>query len=262
MTISGPRPALGPALATLRDQISRLEGHAIRRRAVLPFGVDEIDRHLPGGGLVCGALHEVSGGNSDAVHAAAAGQFSAGIVARMRGRVLWIVTGQDLFAPALRQAGLSGRRLICAQAGSDADVLACFEEGLRYGGLGAVVGEVGRLSMMASRRLQLAAEKSGTMGIAIRRCRYPPEMADFGQPVASVTRWRVSVRPSAVLPVPGVGRSRWRLELMRVRSGEPAVFEVEACDDRGRLASCRLALSAALADGPAQEATGFRSARA
>ena len=65
-------------------------------------------------------------------------------------------------------------------------MLACFEEGLRHGGLGAVVAEVARLSMTASRRLQLAAETSGTIGIAIRRWRRQTEAADFGQPTASV----------------------------------------------------------------------------
>jgi hypothetical protein len=39
-------------------------------------------------------------------------------------------------------------------------VLACFEEALRHSKLGAVVAEVSRLSMTASRRLQLAAEGS------------------------------------------------------------------------------------------------------
>ena len=83
-------------------------------------------------------------------------------------------------------------------------LLACFEEGLRHGGLGAVVAEVARLSMTASRRLQLAAESSGAIGIAIRRWRRQTEAADFGQPTASVTRWRVSVLPST--PVAGAGR--------------------------------------------------------
>jgi protein ImuA len=72
-------------------------------------------------------------------------------------------------------------------------VLACFEEGLRHRGLGAVVAEVARLSMTASRRLQLAAEGTGTIGIAIRRWRRQTEAADFGQPTAAVTRWRVFV---------------------------------------------------------------------
>ena len=79
-------------------------------------------------------------------------------------------------------------------------VLACFEEGLRHGGLGAVVAEVARLSMTSSRRLQLAAESSRTIGIAVRRWRRQTEAADFGQPTASVTRWRVSALPSAPLP--------------------------------------------------------------
>jgi protein ImuA len=38
------------------------------------------------------------------------------------------------------------------------------------------------------------------------------------------------------LPVPGVGRARWQLELIRCRAGESADFEVEACDAKGRLA--------------------------
>lgn len=256
-----------PALEVLREQISRLEGRSGRRRAVLPFGLDEIDSRLPGGGLMLGALHEVAGGGCDALHAAAAGQFAAGIAGRTRGKVLWIVSRQDVFAPALMQAGLSGRRVIYVEARSDVDVLACFEEGLRHGGLGAVVAEVARLSMTASRRLQLAAETSGALGIALRRWRRPTGAADFGQSTASVTRWRVSVLPSVALPVPGVGRPRWRLELIRARAGDEAIFEVEACDGQGRLAQSglvenRLALPAVLADGSDQEAVGRRRARA
>ena len=90
--------------------------------------------------------------------------------------------------------------------------------------------------MTASRRLQLAAEGSGAIGIAIRRWRRQMEAADFGQPTAAVTRWRVSALPSTPLPVPGVGRARWQLELIRCRTGESADFEAEACDAMGRVA--------------------------
>jgi protein ImuA len=107
---------------------------------------------------------------------------------------------------------------------------------LRHGRLGAVVAEVAGLSMAASRRLQLAAEGSGVIGIAIRRWRRRAETAAFGQPTAAFTRWRVSALPSTPLPVPGIGRPRWRLELIRCRGGESADFEVEACDATGRLA--------------------------
>src|SRR5712692_1683181 len=223
-------------VAALRERIRCLEGGARHRRTVLPFGVKAIDRHLPDGGLALGALHEVAGGGNGAIDGAAAALFAAGIAARTRGQVLWCVTRQDLFTPAVAQAGLLPDRVVYVEAGDEASVLACFEEGLRHRGLGAVVAEVTRLSMTASRRLQFAAEGSGAIGIAIRRWRRQTEAADFGQPTAAVTRWRVSVLPSTPLPVPGVGRARWQLELIRCRAGESADFEVEACDAKGRLA--------------------------
>ncbi len=189
-----------------------------------------------GGGLALGALHEVAGGGNGAIHGAAAALFAAGVMARTQGMVLWCVTRRDLFAPAISQAGLHPDRVIYAEVGDEKAVLACFEEGLRHGGLGGVVGEVAKLSMVASRRLQLVAEKSGTIGMAIRRWRRETDAADFGQPTASVTRWRVSALPSTPLPVPGVGRPQWLVELIRARAGDCADFVVESCDEKGRLA--------------------------
>jgi protein ImuA len=122
------------------------------------------------------------------------------------------------------------------EAGDDKTLLACFEEGLRHGGLGAVVGEIAHLTMTASRRLQLAAEGSGTIGITLRRWRRQTEATDFGQPTAALTRWRISVMPSPALPMPGVARHRWLAELIRCRAGESTDFELEACDDKGYLA--------------------------
>ena len=79
---------------------------------VLPFGIKELDRYLPGGGLALGALHEVAGGGNGAINGAAAALFAAGIAARTRGKVLWCITRPDLFAPALAQAGLMPDRVI------------------------------------------------------------------------------------------------------------------------------------------------------
>jgi protein ImuA len=228
------RPA--SAIDALRAKIGQIESKTRHTALVLPFGLPDIDSRLPGGGLAIAALHEVAGGGHGAIDGAAAALFAAGIAARTKGRILWCLTCPDLFAPALAQAGLPPDRVIYVEAGDDKTVLACIEEGLRHGGLGAVVAEVAHLSMTASRRLQLAAETSGTLGIALRRWRRQTEATDFGQPTAAATRWRVSVLPSAPLPVPGVGRARWLLELIRCRAGESADFQVEACDVKGRLA--------------------------
>ena len=235
-----------PRVAALRAKIATIESASREATGVLPFGIARIDAKLPGGGLALGALHEVAGGGNGVIDGTAAALFAAGVVARLDGTVLWCLTQPDLFAPALAQAGLDPDRVIYVEARDQASLLACFEEGLRHGGLCGVVAEVGGLPMTASRRLQLAAEASGTIGIAVRRWRRPAEAADFGQPTAAVTRWRVTAVPSSPLPVPGVGRHRWFVELIRCRAGESADFLVESCDATGRLA-----LPADLADRPA-----------
>lgn len=230
-----PQEAVNPAIAELRARIVHLEGAGGAAREALPFGIAAIDGRLPNGGLALGGLHEVAGGGRGAVDGAAAAHFAAGIAARTRGRVLWCVTRQDLFAPALEQAGLAADRVVYVETGDEKSLLACMEEGLRHGGLGAVVAEVARLSMTASRRLQLAAEATGSIGIALRRWRRQAQASDFGQPTAAMTRWRISALASRPLPVPGIDRARWLVELVRARAGESFDIEVEACDGSGHL---------------------------
>ncbi|HLY90640.1 MAG TPA: ImuA family protein [Acetobacteraceae bacterium] len=242
-------------LEDLRVRVARIEQGDRSQRGTIPFGVPAIDRHLPGGGLALGSLHEVAGGGLGAVHGAAATLFAAGILARLSGSVLWCLKDRDLFAPALAGAGLHPDRVIYAEGSDEKMVLACLEEGLRHPGLAGVIGEVSNLTMTASRRLHLAAETSGVLGLVVRRWRTAAAAVDFGQPTAAVTRWRVSALPSSPLPVPGVGRPRWMVELIRARAGQSAEWELESCNEQGRLA-----LPAVLADRSVQAAEGGRRA--
>ncbi|HEY5379305.1 MAG TPA: damage-inducible protein [Pseudolabrys sp.] len=232
-------------LRDLRLRIATLE-HGGDHRSILALGIPAIDRALPGGGLPRGALHECAGGGLGAVHGAAAALFVAGVLGRLKGQVFWCLRARDLFAPALAGAGLPPDRVIYAEASDDKTVLLCMEEGLRHKGLAGVVGEVARLPVTASRRLQLAAETSGVTAFVIRRWRVATEAAQFNQPSAAATRWRITAAPSAPLTVPGIGRPRWKLELLRCRGGDSAEWDVEVCDETGHLA-----LSAELADGSA-----------
>ena len=224
---------MNATLAQLRARISSLERPPLRTHGALPFGVAELDTHLPEGGLARAALHEVAGGGPDAVPAAAAALFTAGIAARLDGPVLWCATAGDLFPPGLAGAGLSPARLLHAVAPDDKTVLLVMEEALRHPGLAAVVGELFRLPMVASRRLVLAAEKSGVMAIALRRRREgsPAET----QLTAAATRWCVTPLPAVPLPG-GVGRARWQVALTRCRGGESADWIMEACNAQGCLA--------------------------
>jgi protein ImuA len=206
------------AIAELRERLSALEGGVAKRRECLPFGVPEIDKVLPGGGLAFGALHEFAGGGSGTVDGAVPAMFVAGVAARTKGKVVWCLTRPDLFAPSLARAGLHPDRIVFVESDADEDVLANMEEALSYGKLGAVVGEVVRLPMTASRRLQLAAEKSGTIGLVVRRWRRQTEANDFGNATAAVTRWRVSVMPG------GVSRFKDKLVSGMIKNGYPAEF--------------------------------------
>ena len=225
-------------LDTLRTRIARLERRSGARAGVLRFGIPAIDRHLPGGGLLTGALHEVAGNGADVEHGAAAALLLAGLLAQRQGPVLWAAMRRDLFAPALAAAGLHPDRVVVAEAGRGG--LLVMEEALRHPGLAGVVGEVGRLGLTASRRLQLAAESSGVTAFVLRRFRQAADPA-LAEPNAAVTRWRVAALPSPpplahALNTPGLARARWRLDLVRCRGGAPATWIVEACDAQGRLA--------------------------
>ncbi|HXT78085.1 MAG TPA: damage-inducible protein [Acetobacteraceae bacterium] len=241
-------------LRDLRDRIAGIEraGRRVGGARSIPFAVPAIDSVLPDSGLAVGALHEMASGGADTAEGSAAALFVAGILTRMEGSVLWAMEHGDLFAPGLAGAGLHSDRVVFVEA--DRHVLSVMEEGLRHPGLAAVVGEItGRLTLVASRRLQLAAEATGTLAMALRRS---PRFDDpvLREPTAAVTRWRVAPLPSPPpLPhapeTPGLGRARWQLDLVRCRGGQPGSWIVEACDATGGLA-----LVADMADRPDQEA--------
>lgn len=241
ITLGGPeKAAQSPAITELRDRIARIE--RIHNRGApakhLSLGIPKIDQVLPGGGLGLAALHEAASAGPDTEQAAAATLFIAGLLARLDGPVLWVLRQADLFAPGLAGAGLQPHRVVFAEAGKT--VLPVMEEGLRHPGLTAVVGEFsGRLSLVASRRLQLAAEQAGMLAILIRRSNSFDDPV-LNEPTAAATRWRIAALPSPpALPddpdTPGVGRARWRLDLTRCRGGKPGSWITEACDETGHL---------------------------
>jgi protein ImuA len=256
-------------LAVLRSRIRRIERPSAAALGALPFGVAALDRALAGGGLALGAVHEIMGAGGDEEDCAAAAGFAAGILARIgvhgghagAGAVLWCLKRRDLYGPGLAAHGLDPARLVLVSAPRDDRILWALEEGLRAGrgaGLAAVVGEVGRLPMVASRRLQLAAERAGVTALLLRRWRTGDEAAaERDRPSAAMTRWRVASVPSAeIAGEPGIGRPRWRVELLRCRGGRPAACEVEVADATGSLS-----FPAELADRPAAPSRAYPSPR-
>ena len=109
---------------------------------------------------------------------------------------LWVfVDGQQqLHAAGFASLSLDLRRIVIVKPERSADVLWAVEQALRTRGIGAVVCEVDRLSQAAFRRLQLAAETGGSLGILLRpeRVRHQPSWAEY----------RLLVRPLATAGAP------------------------------------------------------------
>ncbi len=253
-------------MAALRETVRRLErgGFDALPSSVSPLGVAAIDAVLHEGGLATGALHEILpavGDGRDSPHDGAALAFASLCLGRFAraedgtrrqtvpGRILWCRRAGGVFdarpyAPALAPF-LDPARLILVETARADDVLWAMEEGLRCGALTAVLGEVFDTDLVATRRLQLAAEKSGVPALLLRR-RGAPAATSSGV-TAATTRWRVASAPSAPVRdrqgrlVEALGSPRWRLELLRNRFGDPSradipSWTVEWNDETGDLA--------------------------
>ena len=218
------------SIADLRKLIAASSGDS-GKRPCLPFGVQSLDDALPGGGLPLGCLHEFSDDGPRGWYAANSVSFVVGILARLQGPVLWCLHSRDLFAPALARVGLDPNRIVFCETWKDADILPAMEDGLRIAGLAGVVGELKRLPMTASRRLQLAAEASGVTAFAIARSHEQKTETS-----AAYSRWRISSLPSQASDDDVLGRALWRVELVRCRGAAPQCLNLEACDAEGRCA--------------------------
>jgi len=213
----------------LRRAIQGIEEGGSPGRPRLPLGVPEIDRALPGGGLRAGCVHEVTGDE-------AATGFCAALLARAGGggpgggegrggSLLWLARGDDLYAPGLVRYGIgAGGLLVVSGLHRQADMLWAMEEALRCRAVRGVVAETGGTGLAAGRRLMLAAEGTGVLGLMLsrgdgaalphHRSAHGDERRRSGAGVrAAVSRWRVTAAP---------GGTKWRVALLHCRGGKPA----------------------------------------
>ena len=206
------RPAV---LAALRARIARLDRSGAHAAGdSLPL-CDAIDQRLPGGGLARAAVHEVL-----AADPGAAAGFCGLLLARARGTVLWIAAEPDAWPPGLARFGLSPADLVLVQAPRRQDALWAMEESLRCPGVAGALLAIEDLDLTAARRLQLAAEAGGAIGLLLR-----PDAEDTGGATAALSRWRVGAL-AGTGGAHDLGDPRWSLELLRCRGGRPQRWEV------------------------------------
>lgn len=187
------------------------------------LGAERVDRALAGV-LKRDALHEFFA--ASITDAAAMTGFTAGLArcaAGAQGRkIVWVrqpvsesETGH-LYAPGLAEWGLDPGAVIFIRARRGQDVLRAGLEAVRCAPLGAVLFEIWGmprdLDLTASRRLALAAKRSGVPAFLMR-------VAADAQPTSAMTRWRIQAAPSSPLAANAPGRPAFTVTLLRNRAG-------------------------------------------
>jgi protein ImuA len=167
----------------------------------MPTGCDALDAVLPARGWPTGALAEIliehPGSGELALLMPALARMS-----RSDRLIVWVAPPFVPYAPALLHAGLDLRRLLVVRTESGGDVLWAGEQALRSGSCAAVLLWA-EPSGRWLRRLQLAAEAGGALGVLYRSARARD------QPTCAALR--LCVWPD-------------KLELLKCRGGAPRVL--------------------------------------
>lgn len=189
-------------------------------------GIASLDEALSGG-LGYGQVHEIYAAEAD--DASSAAGFAMGLAMGMcagRGKagqaVLWLRERRAIRSAGILQAsgwaelGGAPEHGLIGLVPDALSLLRAAAEALHCGKLGAVIiegwGAMRALDLTASRRLVLAAEKSGVPLLLLRIDASP-------SPSAARTRWQVASAPSRALPGNAPGLPSFDLTLLRQRAG-------------------------------------------
>ena len=161
--------------------------------------------------------------------------------------LLWV---QDRMAiresGRVHPAGIGVRDLVHVEAQGARDALWAMEEGLRCAALGAVIGEVSgdpaALDFTASRRLAVAAERSGVPCWLVR-------LGGTANLSGARMRWRIASLPSLPHPLDpkAPGAPAWDADLFRARGFAPGRWSL--AHDQGRFHRLAVPGDRALAQG-------------
>jgi protein ImuA len=196
-----------------------------RQAAFFALGEEAVDARL-GGGLMRGAVHEVMAEGAAGHAPALASAFALMLAVRSGDRarpILWVLTDAavrdagQVYGPGLVDLGIDPGRILFFHAPDEMAALKVGADLLGCGQAGAAIIEAGaakRLDLTVSRRLALAAEKSGVTCFVTRS-------AASAIASAAHSRWSVAAAPSQLLPGQAPGHPALSISLVRHRGGIP-----------------------------------------
>ena len=199
---------------------------------LVSFGVASLDQALAGG-LICGALHEIS--PAAPLQGGAATGFAMTLAARAlreRGQAVWIqpdftvTEAGALYGPGLDLMGLPMERLVILRVSHPRDALWAMEEALKCHAVAVVIAEFAReaADLTATRRLALAARAGGGLGLILHLNASSDGKPLYGQPfcrqpTTATTRWEVASARGARDRFGGLGPTTFVLSLVKNRRG-------------------------------------------
>ena len=167
-------------IARLRDQIRCLEHHGpVPGESVLGSGCESLDRALPDGGVRRGSLVEWIEGSLGSGAATLALHFAR--QACCEGGALVVVDRlRQVYPPALVAWGIDLSQVILVHPRNEREEIWVWDQALRCPAVAAVWGRIERIDGRSFRRLQLAVEGSGGVGLLLRplRARWQPTWAE------------------------------------------------------------------------------------
>lgn len=224
-------PLAGKAdvLSTLRTQLRRVESARRPKSQAISSGVQPLDDLLPQAGYPPGSLVEwIDCGRAAGAHWLAL----RGAVAAHRhsgGKVVIVDTEQTFYPPAAIAAGLPAAAIVLLRPQSREDLIWALDQSLRCSAVAAVWGQLANLPDNDARRLQLAAEAGGTLGMLLR----PPSA--IRQPSWAEVRWQVrGVAPRATASATNSDRLL-AVRLLRIRGAQAGQQLMLQIDQQARI---------------------------
>ncbi|RYF91424.1 MAG: Error-prone repair protein ImuA [Chitinophagaceae bacterium] len=217
-------------ISALKKDLQTLQGlHRVHNHA-LDEALWFFKAAFPAGQFPLGCVHEFQAFTAEDM--AASRGFISSILSHLlqdKNMAVWISRQQDHCPPALPAFSISPDRFLFVRHHNEKELLWVAEEFLKYEQLTALVAEFSHLDFTASRRFQLAVEKSKVTAFVLR--------TDAGKITnnASVSRWQVKSIPSAKTGLPGVGFPAWEVALLKMRNGKPLTVSLEYRNGRLQL---------------------------
>ncbi len=213
-------------LQFLREQMARLEEawHRSPRLGTVSTGWPEFDRMLPSGGFLWGSLVEwLSPGDGSGVMSLA---LRAVASACSRGSFLIIFDSLGEFYPlGAFYLGIPPENLVIIRPKNERDKHWALVQTLRGAEGCIVVASLQRLDSLSFRRLQLAAERGGSLGVFIRPPGARPEPS-----WAEVRLWAEPISAKKGTFAGGlIASRRWQIQILRCRGKwQPSqILEIE-----------------------------------